>query len=73
MKNKYYLVSYSVRDGEYEYHYSRGVRGTTMKQAEKNALVDPLDWTRDDHREVVTEGIQEIPKEHYQILKKYYM
>jgi hypothetical protein len=67
----YFLVTSSVQDGEYEYYRCILVEASTQDEAIELALESDREWTKDDYREVSCEGIQEVPAEDFEILKRY--
>ena len=67
----YFLVTVSVRDGEYEYWRYVPVRARNPENAKKRAMKPDEQWTKGDYREVSCEGIQEIPRTDYEVLARY--
>jgi hypothetical protein len=68
---KYYYVTAETRDGENEYLHKGAFRARSMDGAMKQAYC--YFKYPDEGRERITcvDGAQEIPKEHYDILKLY--
>jgi hypothetical protein len=67
----YFLVTSSVRDGEYEYWRHIPVEAANPAEATDNALASDREWVEEDYREVSCESVQELPKEDYDVLKKH--
>lgn len=67
----YFFVTTSVRDGEYEYWHYSAVEADNQEHAAELGMSSNKEWTREDYREVECEGVREIPKEDYDVLKRY--
>jgi hypothetical protein len=69
---RYYFVSATTRDGEFEYRQNAtyiSQRDVSQKEMEKFA--DEWFGYKGSYQEVELDSWQEIPKTHYDILKKY--
>ena len=67
----YFFVTTSVRDGEYEYWRHVAVEANNQEHAAELGMSSDKEWVQEDYREVECEGVREIPKEVYDVLKKY--
>lgn len=68
---KYFVVTSTIKDGEYEYLQQSPVSAKTEAEAIKLIETDNEEWTRHDYREHETENVKEVTPEEYQIIKKY--
>ena len=68
---KYFVVTSTIRDGEYEYLQQSPVSTKTEAEARERVEADNEDWTKDDYREHEINGVQEVTREEYYIIKKY--
>lgn len=68
---KYFVVTSTIRDGEYEYLQQTPVSTKTEAEAIKRVEQDNEEWTADDYREHEIDGVKECTKDEYYIIKKY--
>lgn len=68
---KYFVVTSTIKDGEYEYLQQTTVMAKDEAGAAKHVENDNEEWTHDDYREHETDRVQEITKEEYQVISKY--
>lgn len=68
---KYFVVTSTIRDGEYEYLQQSPVRALTEARAEQIIFNDNEAWTADDYREHSIDRVTEVTEEEYQVLSKY--
>ena len=68
---KYAIITYTIRDGEYEYMTQTPSMGKTVQSAKNIVLKDAKDWIKNDYRELDDISSQEISKEEFDIIKKY--
>lgn len=68
---KYFVVTSTIKDGEYEYLQQSPVSAKTEAEAIKRVENENQEWTQDDYREYEIDGTKECTKEEYYIIKKY--
>lgn len=67
----YFFVTTSVRDGEYEYWRHSAVEADNQEHASQIGMASDQEWVEEDYRQVECEGVREIPKEDFDVLKRY--
>lgn len=68
---KYFVVTSTIKDGEYEYLQQSPVSAKTEAEAIARVEADNEEWTQDDYREHEIDGAKEVTKDEYYIIKKY--
>lgn len=68
---KYFIVTSTIKDSEYEYMSQSPVRAKVELDARLRIYDENEEWTKDDYREHEINGVQEVDKETYYIIKKY--
>lgn len=67
-ENKYWLITSTTRDGEFEYSHKDTYYG---KESDIENFIQKWRGFEDSYQIVELEGYGEIPEEDYKILKKY--
>lgn len=70
---KYYIVTSTIRDGEYEYIQQTMMQASNQERAGNKVAKDLDDWVKDDYREFEIDRAEELTEEEYKILNKYVM
>ena len=68
---KYFIVSTTIKDSEYEYFSQSPTQAETEEEAIKLIAKDAQDWTENDYREFEIGQPVEITKEEFEVIKKY--
>jgi hypothetical protein len=68
---KYFVVTSTIFDGEYEYLQQTPIKSETGTKAERSVFQDNREWTENDYREHEISGIEEVSEEEYNIISKY--
>ena len=68
---KYFIVTHTVKDGEYEYMSQTPVEAKTMDQATAIIKKEDQEWIKDDYRKAEIDSVQEITVDEYKVIKKY--
>ena len=68
---KYFFITYTIRDGEYEYMRQTPVEAETLEEAEAKVKKENREWIKDDYRIATIDIVQEITADEYKIIKKY--
>lgn len=68
---KYFVVTSTIRDEEYEYLQQSVVVASSEARAEEVVSNDNDAWTSDDYREHSIDRVAEVTEEEYKVLTKY--
>lgn len=68
---KYFVVTSTIKDGEFEYLQQSPVSTKTETEAIQRVEEENEAWTQDDYREHEINGVKEVTREEYYIIKKY--
>ena len=68
---KYFIVTYTIRDGDYEYLQQLLSSGKNEEVAVKKVESDILDWIGEDYRLHKINNVVELTKEEFEVLNKY--
>ena len=69
MKN--YVVTYTIKDGEYEYLQQSLVRATSETDAREVVSKEINDWIQGDYREFEIDRIEKLNSKEFEVIKKY--
>ena len=68
---KYFVVTHTIRDGEYEYMSQTPVEAKTMEKAEAKVEKEDQEWIDGGYREAEIDKVVEITVDEYKVIKKY--
>jgi len=68
---KYFIVTHTIRDGEYEYMYQTPVMAESRDMAELKIRREDSQWIEDDYRQAEINSISELSKKEFDVIKKY--
>ena len=68
---KYFIVTHTIRDGEYEYMSQTPVMANNEKQAVKIVSKEDQEWIERSDRIAEINNVKEITHEEYEVIKKY--
>ncbi len=68
---KCFIVTHTIRDGEYEYMSQTPIMADTEIDAIKIIKKEDQEWVKNDYREAKINGIVEITADEYEVIKKY--
>jgi len=68
---KYFIVTHTIRDGEYEYMSQTPVEAETEKKAVAKVKKEDREWIKNDYREAEIDRVEEITANEYKVIKKY--
>lgn len=68
---KYFIITHTIRDGEYEYMCQSPVKALSKDNAIKRIQKADKNWIRHDYRLSEIGCIDEITKEEFDVISKY--
>lgn len=68
---KYFIVTSTIKDGEYEYVQQTPASERSENEALSRVRVETAEWTRNTGRDFLVNGAKECTKDEYLILRKY--
>jgi len=68
---KYFIITSTIRDGEYEYLQQTPVVAENEKKAIKRVEDDNKEWIADDYREQEIDRSEQITEQEFDVIKKY--
>ena len=68
---KYFIVTHTIRDGEYEYMSQTPVEAETEKKAVAKIKKEDQEWIHGDYRLAEIDMVHEITFDEFKVIKKY--